>query len=246
MRMEGVGDGNGIEMKKCKHLLIINLECFKQSGSEMPKSEEQGIGISFSPCPCVPPPLLFLLPQTVPSQLWYLTFNNFVFCVICFQAYHSECYLKSKGPKCEHCCFALIAFPEKGLSGSWGVYNGCKYHEECYIQYAGPRCSACFDVIRVDPENGFSGKWINDGNKQFHEECYKKKMFVEMRAKHSQLAHVPCYVQRNLFTVHKMFLDFLHSVRVRRVLKLSCNFTKENSHFGKLVVVFSTFAQFLC
>lgn len=101
------------------------------------------------------------------------------------KAYHSECYLKSKGPKCEHCCFALIAFPEKGLSGSWGVYNGCKYHEECYNQYAGPRCSACFDVIRVDPENGFSGKWINDGNKQFHEECYKKKMFVEMRAKHS-------------------------------------------------------------
>ena len=29
MRMEGVGDGNGIEMKKCKNLLIINLECFK-------------------------------------------------------------------------------------------------------------------------------------------------------------------------------------------------------------------------
>lgn len=29
MRMEGVGDGNGIEIKKCKHLLIINLECFK-------------------------------------------------------------------------------------------------------------------------------------------------------------------------------------------------------------------------
>lgn len=24
-----IGDGNGIEMKKCKHLLIINLECFK-------------------------------------------------------------------------------------------------------------------------------------------------------------------------------------------------------------------------
>lgn len=53
------------------------------------------------------------------------------------------------------------------------------------MQYAGPRCSACFDVINVDPENGFSGKWINDGNKQFHEECYKKKIFVEMRAKHS-------------------------------------------------------------
>lgn len=101
------------------------------------------------------------------------------------KAYHSECYLKSKGPKCEHCCFALIAFPEKGLSGRWGIYNGCKYHEECYVQYAGPRCSACFDVINVDPENGFSGKWVNDGNKQFHEECYKKKIFVEMRAKHS-------------------------------------------------------------
>lgn len=54
------------------------------------------------------------------------------------------------------------------------------------MQYAGPRCSACFDVINLDPENGFSGKWINDGNKQFHEECYKKKIFVEMRAKHSQ------------------------------------------------------------
>lgn len=93
--------------------------------------------------------------------------------------------MKSKGPKCEHCCFPLIAYPEKGLSGKWGIYNGCKYHEECYIQYAGPRCSVCFDVIRVDPENGLCGKWIDDGNKQFHEECYKKKMFVEMRAKHS-------------------------------------------------------------
>ncbi|XP_068703486.1 uncharacterized protein [Montipora foliosa] len=101
------------------------------------------------------------------------------------KAYHAECYLKTKGPKCEHCCFALIPFPNKGLSGRWGIYNGCKYHEECYIQYAGPRCSTCFDVINVDPENGFSGKWISDSNKQFHEECYQKKIYVEMRAKHS-------------------------------------------------------------
>ncbi|XP_074620506.1 uncharacterized protein LOC141879224 [Acropora palmata] len=101
------------------------------------------------------------------------------------KAYHAECFLKARGPKCEHCCFALIAFPEKGLSGKWGIYNGCKYHEECYLQYAGPRCSTCFDVINVDPENGFSGKWVNESNKQFHEECYKKKLYVEMRAKHS-------------------------------------------------------------
>lgn len=53
------------------------------------------------------------------------------------------------------------------------------------MQYAGPRCSACFDVISFNPENGYSGKWIDDGNKQYHEECYKKKIFVEMRAKHS-------------------------------------------------------------
>ena len=114
--------------------------------------------------------------------------NNIILILLIFiflKAYHSECYLKSKGPKCEHCCFALIAFPDKGLSGRCGVYNGCKYHEECYMQYAGPRCSACFDVITFNPENGFSGKWIDDGNKQYHEECYKKKIFVEMRAKHS-------------------------------------------------------------
>ena len=117
---------------------------------------------------------------------WQIIISNFLnILFFLIKAYHSECYLKSKGPKCEHCCFALIAFPDKGLSGRWGVYNGCKYHEECYMQYAGPRCSACFDVISFNPENGYSGKWIDDGNKQYHEECYKKKIFVEMRAKHS-------------------------------------------------------------
>ncbi|XP_031571608.1 uncharacterized protein LOC116305772 [Actinia tenebrosa] len=101
------------------------------------------------------------------------------------KAYHSECYMKSKGPKCEHCCFALIAHPSKGLSGEWGIYDNKKYHEECYRQFAGPRCSSCCDVIAPNSEEGFTGRWIEDHNKIYHEECFAKKNFVEARAKYS-------------------------------------------------------------
>lgn len=93
--------------------------------------------------------------------------------------------MKNKGPKCEHCCFALIANPSKGLSGEWGIYDNQKYHEECYRQFAGPRCSSCCDVIAPNPEEGFTGRWIEDNNKIYHEECFAKKNFVEARAKYS-------------------------------------------------------------
>lgn len=92
--------------------------------------------------------------------------------------------MKSKGPKCSHCCFPLSKPDlDKNLSGKFLVYNGNNYHVECYEKYAGPRCSYCFNVIIEKPTEEFTGHWIGEGNKMFHEECFYKKRLSEERAR---------------------------------------------------------------
>ena len=101
------------------------------------------------------------------------------------KSYHYECYVKSRGPKCDHCCFALIPWPNKHLTGRWVTYEGKRYHEECYEREAGPRCSLCCNVIVEKPQQGYSGKWRWQNGKRYHDECFMKTMYNEIRAKNS-------------------------------------------------------------
>jgi len=103
-----------------------------------------------------------------------------------FRNYHYDCYMKSRGPKCSHCCFPLSKPDlDRDLSGNFLIYNGNKYHVECYEKYAGPRCSYCFNVIIEKPTEEFTGQWIGECNKMFHEECFYRKKYSEERARYT-------------------------------------------------------------
>ena len=94
--------------------------------------------------------------------------------------------MKSRGPKCTHCCFPLSKPDlDRGLSGNFLIYDEKKYHVECYEKYAGPRCSLCCNVIVETASKEFTGNWIGEGHKMFHEECFYKKKFTEERVKSS-------------------------------------------------------------
>ena len=121
-------------------------------------------------------------------SLYLYIVNNMltrIFLFFLLQSYHYECYIKNRGPKCDHCCFALIPWPKKNLSGRWVTYENKQYHEECYELEAGPRCSLCFNVIVEKPQQGFSGQWRWENGKRYHDECFMKKLYIKKKAKNS-------------------------------------------------------------
>ena len=121
-------------------------------------------------------------------SLYLYIVNNMltrIFLFFLLQSYHYECYIKTRGPKCDHCCFALIPWPKKNLSGRWVTYENKQYHEECYELEAGPRCSLCFNVIVEKPQQGFSGQWRWENGKRYHDECFMKKLYIKKKAKNS-------------------------------------------------------------